>query len=255
MKVKILGCSGGIGGSHLRTTSMLVDHDILIDAGTGVGELGIAELASIDHVFITHSHLDHIAFLPFILDAVGDMRTKPLIMYATQATQDIIKAHIFNWSIWPDFSRIPTPDNPYLRFRTIELGENISLGKRKITALPATHTVPAVGYCLDGGDGSLAFTGDTTINDDFWREVNKISSLRYLIIETAFSNSERQLAVISKHLCPSMLEAELLKLERTPEIFITHLKPGRTEITMQEIQENIGKHAPRMLQNNQVFEL
>lgn len=254
MKVKILGCSGGIGGSHLRTTSMLVDHDILIDAGTGVGALDIEALALIDHVFITHSHLDHIAFLPFILDAVGDLRTKPLTMHATQATQDIIKAHIFNWSIWPDFSAIPNAENPYLRFHTIQLGGTVVLGERRITALPATHTVPAVGYHLDSGHASLAFTGDTTTNDDFWRELNKISDLRYLIIETAFSNSEYKIAVLSKHLCPDMLAEELQKLQSKPEIFITHLKPGRSEITMQEIQESIAEHKPRMLQNNQVFE-
>ena len=73
MRVRILGCSGGIGGC-LRTTSMLVDEDILIDAGTGVGELSIAELAAIDHVFVTHSHMDHIASIPFIADTVGGMR-------------------------------------------------------------------------------------------------------------------------------------------------------------------------------------
>ena len=67
MKIKILGCSGGIGG-ELRTTSMLVDGDILIDAGTGVGDLSIEELLAIDHIFITHSHLDHIAFIPLLLD-------------------------------------------------------------------------------------------------------------------------------------------------------------------------------------------
>jgi ribonuclease BN (tRNA processing enzyme) len=254
MKVRILGCSGGIGGKHLRTTSMLVDHDILIDAGTGAGDLNVAELALIDHVFITHSHLDHIACLPFILDSVGDMRNKPLTMYATQATQEIIKTHIFNWAIWPDFSEIPTPENPYLRFQTIRIGEDIVLGGRKITALPARHTVPAVGYRLDSGVASLVFSGDTTVNDDFWKEVNQIANLRYLIIETAFSNRERQLAIISKHLCPSLLREELLKLQRSPEIFITHLKPGQIELTMREIEENIGEYKARMLQNNQVFD-
>ena len=34
MKLRVLGCSGGIGGD-LRTTSLLLDHDTLIDAGTG----------------------------------------------------------------------------------------------------------------------------------------------------------------------------------------------------------------------------
>jgi ribonuclease BN (tRNA processing enzyme) len=254
MKARILGCSGGIGGRNLRTTSILVDTDILIDAGTGVGELSVAELALIDHVFVTHSHLDHIAFLPFILDTVGDMRNQPLIMYATQATQEIIRAHIFNWTIWPDFSEIPNAENPYLRFQPIRLGENILLNGRTITALPARHTVPAVGYHLDSGTASLVFTGDTTTNDDLWKEVNKIPDLRYLIIETAFSNSERQLATVSRHLCPSMLEEELQKLQHNPEIFITHLKPSQIKRTMQEIEENISEHKPRMLQNNQIFE-
>ena len=106
MKVRILGCSGGIGGKHLRTTSMLVDHDILIDAGTGVADLTLAELAMIDHVFVTHSHLDHIAALPLMIDSIADMRDKPVIVYATDATLEILRNHVFNWAIWPDFSEI-----------------------------------------------------------------------------------------------------------------------------------------------------
>ena len=41
MKIRILGASGGIG-ALARTTSILVDHDILIDAGTGVGDLALS---------------------------------------------------------------------------------------------------------------------------------------------------------------------------------------------------------------------
>jgi 3',5'-cyclic-nucleotide phosphodiesterase len=83
-------------GSTLRTTSLLVDHDILIDAGTGAADLSLQALAQIDHVFVTHSHLDHIACLPFILDSVGAMRNSALTMYATRETQEIIRAHIFS---------------------------------------------------------------------------------------------------------------------------------------------------------------
>ncbi|MDO9217149.1 MAG: 3',5'-cyclic-nucleotide phosphodiesterase, partial [Lacisediminimonas sp.] len=128
------------------------------------------------------------------------------------------------------------------------------LNGRKITVLPARHTVPAVGYQLDSGHGSLVFTGDTTVNDEFWRVINAIPQLRYLIIETAFSNSERRLAELSKHLCPSMLADELQKLQSRPEIFITHLKPGQIELTMREIAEYVGQYKPRMLQNNHCFD-
>jgi ribonuclease BN (tRNA processing enzyme) len=254
MKVRILGCSGGIGGRHLRTTSMLVDHDILIDAGTGVADLSLDELARIDHVFITHSHLDHIAALPLMIDSVADLRSTPVTIYATEATLEILRNHIFNWAIWPDFSEISIREQAVMQYQAVRLGEKVSLGSRAITAVPAEHTVPAVGYQLDSGAASLVFTGDTTSNDEFWPVLEKIANLRYLIIETAFSNREKRLAVMSKHLCPSMLGEELAKLRRPVEIYISHLKPGQIELIMGEIEECAGDFKPQMLQNNQVFD-
>jgi ribonuclease BN (tRNA processing enzyme) len=254
MRLRVLGCSGGIGGRHLRTTSFLVDHDVLIDAGTGVGDLTLAELSQIDHIFVTHSHLDHVASIPFLVDTVGGMRSRPLVVHATRATLEILRNHLFNWSIWPDFTEIPTPEAPFLRYEEIELGRPVELGGRRITAIPARHTVPAVGYHLDSGAASLVFTGDTGPNDALWHVVNRIGNLRYLIIETAFSNKERALAEMSRHLCPQMLAEELAKLERTAEIYITHLKPGEIEPTMLEIEECAGRFRPRMLQNNLVLE-
>lgn len=255
MKIRVLGCSGGIGGRHLRTTSFLVDNDILIDAGTGVGDLAIAELAQIDHVFISHSHLDHVASLPFIIDTVGDMRNRPLTVHATQATLEILHSHVFNWAIWPDFSEIPTLEKPFMRFAVREEGETVDLDGRRISVLPADHTVPAVGFQLDSGAASLVFTGDTGPCPALWKAVNRIANLKYLVIECAFSDRERRLAELSKHLCPSMLIEELTHLERSPEVFITHLKPGQIELTMQEIEDSIGEFRPRMLQNNQLFEI
>jgi ribonuclease BN (tRNA processing enzyme) len=254
MKLRILGCSGGIGGRHLRTTSMLLDHDILIDAGTGVGELSLTELSLVDHIFLTHSHLDHVTSIPFIVDTVGAMRTRPLTVHALPETIAILKNHIFNWLIWPDFAVIPTIEQPYMRYEEVREGEKFAIGNRSITALPANHTVPAVGYHMSSGKGSIVFTGDTSDNDPLWPVVNKIADLKVLIIETAFCNRERELAVASKHLCPSMLAEELTKLTRSPDIFITHLKPGEIELTMEEIERCAGQFKPMMLQNNQVFE-
>ena len=254
MKLRVLGCSGGIGGRLLRTTSMLVDHDILIDAGTGLTELTLAEMAMIEHIFITHSHLDHLAALPLMIDSVADMHDRPITLYATDATLEIIKNHIFNWAIWPDFSEIAIRQEAVMQYQAIRIGEPVRLGERTITAVPAEHTVPAVGYHLDSGQASLVFTGDTTVNDAFWPVINRISNLKYLIIETAFSNRERQLALTSKHLCPSMLAEELARLERDVSVFITHLKPGQVELIMGEIEECIGDFRPKMLQNNQLFE-
>ena len=254
MKIRVLGCSGGIGGA-LRTTSFLVDSDILIDAGTGVGDLSIEQLVAVDHVFISHSHLDHITCLPFLLDTVMGMRPHPVTVYAIADTLKILREHVFNWKIWPDFNVIPDASEPFLQYKEIKLGETIDLGGRKITALPANHVVPAVGYKLDSGNSSLIFSGDTTRCDAFWQQVNATENLKYLIMETAFSNAEIELATVSKHLCPSMLKEELAKLERQAEIFITHLKPGEGEAIMREIAETVRTHQPQALRAQQTFEL
>jgi len=253
MQLRILGCSGGIGGD-LRTTAMLLDHDTLIDAGTGVGDLSINELAQIDHIFVTHSHMDHVATIPFIVDTVGWMRDRPLTVHATQETLAILRDHLFNWKLWPDFSQIPNAQNPFMRFEAVVLGEAVALNGRRITPLPAQHVVPAVGYHLDSGKASLVFTGDTTTNEALWPIVNEISNLKYLIIETALSDRDRELARLSKHLCPSLLAAELGKLKLTPEIYITHLKPRESELIMQQIAVTVKERRLRMLQNNHVFE-
>jgi len=255
MKIRILGCSGGIGGRHLRTTSILVDSDILIDCGTGVADLSIAELAQVDHIFLTHSHLDHIACLPLLVDTVGDMRNRPLTVHVLPATEEILRAHVFNWAIWPDFTEIPAVESAWLRFASIEVGKTVDLQGRHITPLPANHTVPAVAFQLDSGLASLVFSGDTGPCPALWQAVNTIDNLKTLIVETAFSNRERNIAQASKHLCPSMLIDELRQLQLRPEVYITHLKPGQIELTMEEIEASIGEFQPRMLQNNQVFEL
>lgn len=138
MKLRVLGCSGGIGG-ELRTTSLLLDHDTLIDAGTGVGDLSINELAQIDHVFVTHLHMDHVASLPFLLDTVGWMRERPLTLHGSRETIDILKQHLFNWKLWPDFTRIPDAGKPVLRYETLAVGRAVALDGRRIVPLPANH--------------------------------------------------------------------------------------------------------------------
>lgn len=254
MKLKVLGCSGGIGGSQARTTSFLVDDDVLIDCGTGVCDLAFDELAKVDHVFVTHSHMDHIAAIPLMVDSVGEARNLPLTVHATVETIRILRAHIFNWLIWPDFTSIPDRRRPFLRFQPIEIGESVRLGTRRITALPAHHTVPAVAFCLDSGESKLVYSGDTAYSRALIAAVNAQSNLRHLIVETAFPDEQHGLALASRHLCPSMLLAMLEEIEGTPEVYISHLKPGHDDHIMSQIKAQHGRLNPRALVQGEVFD-
>jgi ribonuclease BN (tRNA processing enzyme) len=252
VKLTVLGCSGGIAAG-LRTTSMLLDGDILIDAGTGVGDLTLEAMRRIDHVFLTHSHLDHVTSLPFLLDSVGALRERPVTVHALPETIAALREHLFNWKLWPDFTQIPEPGQPFLRFEALHTGQTVELDGRRITALPARHVVPAVGYLLDSGEASLAFSGDTIDCPEFWDVLNLVNNLRYLIIETSFANEEQGIAQASRHYYPALLAEQLPRLQRQAEIFITHLGPSEQDEVMDEIRAAAKEFEPRKLDHGHIF--
>jgi ribonuclease BN (tRNA processing enzyme) len=234
VKFEVLGCGGGIGGQD-QTTCFWVDEDVLIDAGSGLSALTHAQLLKLDHVFITHSHMDHIALLPVLADSVGHVRRTALRVYALEATIKTLRDNIFNWRIWPDFTRIPPGRAPFLELVPLRVGERVDLNGRAITPIFASHVVPTVGYHLDSGAGALVFSGDTSVNDALWSYANACRNLRYLIVESAFPNRDRAIAAASMHYCPEVLVQELAKLRRDPAIYITHTKPGETQTIMREL--------------------
>lgn len=254
MKLKVLGCSGGIGGPEARTTAFLADDDILIDCGTGVGDLALEELAAIDHIFVTHSHMDHIVAIPLIVDAVGEMRGVPITVHAIPEVLRILRAHIFNWLIWPDFTAIPDRRRPFLRLQPIKVGEDVRLGTRTITPLPALHSVPAVAYRLDDGNGQLVYSGDTTYSPELIAAINACPDLRHLIIETAFSDEQHGLALAARHLSPGMVAAFLNEIRSTPEVHISHIKPGQGERVMAQIAAAGARLHATALRQGQVIE-
>jgi ribonuclease BN (tRNA processing enzyme) len=235
MKIRVLGCSGAIA-RDCRTTAFLVDTDLLVDAGTGVGDLGLEEMRGINDVLLTHSHLDHIAALPLMLDSVAKLRSAPLRVHALPETIDALHKHIFNDTIWPDFSRIPTPEAPFVTLHAIHTGQILHIAGKTIEVMPAVHAVPAVGYAINTGRGNWVFTGDTERNAAFWTRLNQLD-VAALVIETAFSNSEQALAQRSLHLSPAVLADELdcIAHDKRFPIYITHTKPAETAQIMQEV--------------------
>lgn len=254
MKIRILGCSGGACG-ELRTTALQVDNDTLIDCGTGVGDLTLEEMAAIRHVFLTHSHLDHVLFVPLLSDAALTLRNGPLTVHALPETITALKTHILNNVLWPDYGSLPTPENPYIRFQPLALGETVALGNGRITALPAKHTVPAVGYLIDSGQSSFAFSGDTTFCEDFWDALNAIGNLQYVMMETTMRDMDSAIAERSRHTTPSLLAQGLARLQRPAQILITHIEPDKVAAVRAEIETVAGKFKPHFLRRGEVFGL
>ena len=267
LTIRVLGCSGAIAAGS-RTTAFLIGDDVLIDAGTGVGDLTLAELGRIDHVLVSHSHLDHVLAIALLADSViaqrQAARRPPIQVHALAPTLAALREHVFNGVIWPDFTRLPSAEQPALQFVPFEHGERLALGGKTIEVLCALHTVPAAGFAVrireggEAGDGWWVYPGDTGPNPLLWQ---RLASLRVerLVIEAAFGNAERALAGISRHLCPATLGAELdalgAPLNACVDVYITHVKPGELDAVMGEIARIETPHRIRPLAAGQVMRL
>lgn len=238
MNFRVLGCSGSIAAGN-RTTSFLVGEKILIDAGTGVGDLTLEELCSIDHIVVSHAHLDHVLGIPLLADSVMRMRLaqtpwRPIRVHALPATLDALRRHLFNDVLWPDFTRLPDRERPILEFVGFDVGEVLHLAGTHIEVLPAAHTVPAVGFAVETPSGWWVYTGDTGPNRALWERLRG-RTIAQLVIETAFSDDELELARLSQHLAPSLLVAELGQLAPGVAVAITHVKPGEMSAVLGQI--------------------
>ncbi len=254
MEIRVLGCSGGVGAG-LRTTTLLIDEDILIDAGTGVGDLSLEAMVRLRHIFLTHSHLDHIASIPLLVDSIFDRIEQPIVIHGQEATLRALREHIFNNVIWPDFARLPHPERPVISYETMAPGETRTVDGRTLEMIPVNHVVPGVGYRVSGPSGVLAFSGDTTTNDSFWAALNAHDRLDVLIVEAAFTNADEQLCREAGHYCPSMLAEDLVKLRHDPQVYITHNKPGEEDEIFAECLAAIRSHTIHRLSGGKVFAL
>ena len=261
MLLRVLGCSGAIA-ARCRTTSFLVGERMLVDAGTGVGDLELDQLLQIDDVLLTHSHLDHVAALPLLADSVlrqrHAQRRPPIRVHALAPTLQALQQHLFNDVIWPDFTALPEPGRPVLQLQPLNTGQRLEIGGLAVEVLPARHTVPAVGYAIWPGPARerrcWVFTGDTTTNPALWRRLRELP-VGQLVIETAFGDEEHELAARSHHLHPRLLAAELDGLAVDCEVFVTHVKPGEEAAVMQQIQALGLTHRPRALSAGQTMAL
>lgn len=252
--IRVLGCYGSIA-ARCHTTSFLLDDDILIDAGSGVGELRLDELARIDHILLTHSHLDHVLSIPLLADTVmrlrmgggGPQQLRPIHVHALPETLQALRSHIFNGVIWPDFTRLPSASHPVLCLHELGVGQTLSFVRRggqadrRVRVLPAAHTVPAVGYAIETSQGWWVFTGDTGPNPALWQALQG-ERIAQLVIETAFGNEEAHLADISGHLSPQTLARELAQLDGEVSVFITHPKPGEVPAVLSQVRALDSRH-------------
>lgn len=225
MKLRILGCDGGRGMGY-DNTSLLFNDNILIDAGTIQTALSMEEALAVSDIFFTHSHLDHIVDLPFLLDASFGIRPEPLHIYGLEETVSSFKNHIFNNEIWPDFSKLPTEESGQFDTTFIQPERSYSVNNLTFTPIEVNHTIPCVGYKIEDKNSAIIFSGDTGPTDRLWEIANETENLKAVIMDLSFPISEQYIADISKHMTAQNVEQELKKLKKDCDVYTFHYKVG-----------------------------
>jgi ribonuclease BN (tRNA processing enzyme) len=238
MKIDVLGCSGAKFPGH-NTPTFMLGKEILFDAGTIAEVLNEKQQLKIKYIFITHAHLDHIRSIPFLADniIVGQNEHRVTI-FSIASIINTIKKHLFNSSVWPDFSLIPDPENAVLNFMPLKVGRPLTLNGYSITPYKVPHTVPAVGYLIqDRKSRRVFYTGDMGPSGDTWKKLGDVR-IDCLIIDVSFPNSLEGMAVKTGHLTPGLLQHEILKMSNPPgSVCIAHIKPQYSKKIKEELRK------------------
>ncbi len=255
MKLHILGCSAAeLPNANL--SSYLIDGKLLLDAGTIGSTLNEVAQSKIKYVLITHAHLDHIKDIPFFADNISIRNRKQSVtIYSISHVIRALKQNLFNNVVWPDFTKIPTPGNPIIRYEEIQIEKTFRLDSYKITAYKVNHTVPAVAYLIEDRHGKrLLYMGDSGPTAKIWKSLNR-KKIHGMIIEVSLPNRSRAMALKTGHLTPRLLELELDKMHHLPDsIFITHCKPAYQKSVQKELK-NINSGNLEILKDGAVYEL
>ncbi|MEM7263670.1 MAG: 3',5'-cyclic-nucleotide phosphodiesterase [Planctomycetota bacterium] len=216
-------------------TSFLVDESLVIDAGS----IGLAPMSVQDpvrHLFISHSHLDHIASLPLFLENVYDPTADPVTIYCSATTLEAMQKNLFNDVIWPDFIALGRTVSPFLNVEVIESGDTVEVGRHRVTAVDVPHVVDTFGFIVEGDGASIVIASDTAPGEELWTVAAERSNLAGVFLECSFPESMRWLADEAQHLTPSLYAGEIRKIGRPVRNIALHIKPSTRETVVAELE-------------------
>ena len=238
MKLKVLGSYGSTFLNY-RSVAFAINDVLLIDAGSTSSFSGIGEIAKIRYAVISHAHLDHIKAIPFMAEQLMAAVGTGLEILGTEETLRSLREHIFNGTIWPDLSKLPTPQTPAIKYTVLSEEETAHASGLSIKAISVNHTIPASGFLISDNGSTILYSGDTGPTEKLWIQANNATGLKALLIEVSFPDRLKELAAKTMHLTPSLMVEELKKVTLTEDVMILpyHFKPPYVDEIIKELSE------------------
>jgi len=216
-------------------TSYLINETLAIDAGSLGIALDLDSQRKIKHVFLSHSHIDHLATLPIFLENTAEHPAEGVTIYGSDDVLDALQRHLFNGRLWPNLIDETAGPRPPCRLVRLEAGRPVQIGGVRVTPVAVNHAVPAIGFVVEEGDVAVVFPVDTGPTEEVWRVANALPKVRAVFLEATFPNSMSDLARVAKHLTPKTFAEEVRKLSYPAKIIAVHIKPAYREQVVEEL--------------------
>ncbi|HXG13064.1 MAG TPA: 3',5'-cyclic-nucleotide phosphodiesterase [Gemmataceae bacterium] len=238
MQVTLVPSAAGLKGlcPDQFLTSFLINDTVGLDAGC-LGLYGSpAEQARVKHLLLTHSHLDHLASLPMLIDNTYTGTGDCLTVYGSEEVLDSLRRDVFNNRLWPDFITMSRTQPPFVRLQPLEPGRTVEVAGLRVTPVPVNHVVPTLGYIIEDDGAAVAFSSDTAPTDELWERANRTPNLKAVFLEATFPEALDWLAKLAYHLTPSRFAAEARKLTRPVRLIAVHIKPRYHAQVVKELE-------------------
>ncbi len=232
--IRVLGCYGG-SAPGMRPPSFLIGDHVAIDAGGLTPALSLEEQALVSHIFLSHSHIDHLATLPYLLDNVLSRAENAVSLYGPEGTIRCLSEHLFNGVLWPDFSRISNPKTVIMKMNQLDCGQSMKVHDVEITPFPMEHEVECHGHLVQGPESSVAICSDTSSTKGLLEVFPKAKNLRAVVLEVSFPKRMAEIATLSKHISTESFIREIERIPQHVEVLVSHVKPAYVDEIRQEI--------------------
>jgi len=276
MKIKFWGVRGSIptpgpntvkyGGNTTCIEIRTNDNDLIIlDAGTGIHALAqnlLKEMPIQAHIFITHTHWDHIQGLPFFIPIFIPNNQIKIYGGIDPVTNETINRAL---SVQLQYSFFPIREaqlNARIEYATVKPGEPVKVGSATITPIVLSHPVLNLGYRIDCDGQSVFFTGDyepqlniydpeddeyaefQSFVDAKWNEVVlAMKDVDALIVDSSYTSEE----YVSKQGWGHGTYDSGIRLAtaaKAKKLFFTHHEPTRTDAGLEAIYQDLLKNNP-----------
>ena len=238
LRIRLLPSAVSVPGEQRLQflTLYLINDTLAIDAGSLGIALGLEEQHKVKQVVLSHAHIDHLATLPIFLENTEEFAGTRVTIYGSEAVLDGLRRHVFNGCLWPDLIHASLNGQPFFHLEAMEAGRTLEIAGVRVTPVPVSHVVPAMGFLIEEGDAAVVLPVDTGPTEELWRCANALPRVHAVFLEATFPNSMDDLARIAKHLTPKMFAEEVRKLRHPAKIIAIHIKASFYDQIVEELQ-------------------